>query len=201
MDIKEIWLRKFSEKFLPFFKKISIPAEILVIFRMVFAIITAIVISFGGYFNSILFLTVYQFVFLFDYIDGKLARYQKRFSLSWLRADRIFHYFISFTFLFSLAYSTKNSSLVILAAITGFSFFIKGFFDTIENYKRPVRSSRKKIDSVLWPMIIESPFSIFFFGVILNLKEATVIIYSVFYLIGLVYKLLNIRKKEKHEKN
>jgi len=195
MNFKEKWLRKISEKTLPFFKKINIPVEFLVIFRIIFAIVTAMVISLGNYFISVVFLTIYQFVFLLDYIDGKLARYQKRFSLSWLRFDRIFHYFISFAFLFSLAYSTKNLILIVFAAIIGFSFFINGVLNTMKNYKNPVKYSERKIDSILGLMVIESPFSIFFFGVVLNFVEATIIIYSIFYALGFIYKLLNNYKR------
>jgi len=194
MHSKEKWFREKSEKtILPVLKKWKLPAEALTISRIIFAIITAIVLLNGNWVYSAIFITIYQFFIILDYLDGKLARYQKRFSIKWVYVDRISHHVITFLFIFCLAISTKNTTIVLISSIPVLLFSLIGIFET-PNFIRNIKTKEKSrgfIEEIWGFFILESPFSLFYFGVILNLKEAIIILYSIFYAIGLIYKVLH----------
>lgn len=197
MDPKEKWLRRQAEKTLSAFKKSKIPAELLTLFRIVFAFIVAYVLFKNNYLYSIIFITIYQFVLLLDYIDGKLARHQKRFSISWIKFDFIFHYIVSFTFLIVITISNYLANSIIWIFYTGLIgstlILVAGLFGSLKF--KEIRMQRKGTYkgrlSWLYSFIgIENPFSLFYFLVIFNLINALIVIYTFLYLLIFLRKLI-----------
>ena len=180
---------------LNFFTKIKMPAEFLTLFRVVFGFIVAFFISQGNYNYSIILLLIYQFVLMFDYIDGKLARIQKRFSLKWLHFDRLFHRVLNALFLISVAISIQNPFLIILTSTSSLLFLVTGRISnplTNEEEKKRGIKNNNRLERILGLFIIEAPFSLFFFLMLFNLKIFTSWVYSLFYLFGFFYKFRNI---------
>ena len=70
--------------------------------RIIFAFITIIVLFQGNWFYSIFIFTLYQFVFLLDYVDGPLAKKKKVFNIKYQQIDRQAHNIISFLLLLGI---------------------------------------------------------------------------------------------------
>ena len=195
MDSKEKLLRKTAEKTLPFFKRLNIPAELVTSFRILFAFFVAYVFLQGNFFYSAIILTIYQFILMSDYIDGKLAKSQKRFSVSWVKIDYFFHYFVSFLFIASLTSSEFNSngnfvlmylgyagSLLILAS----SLIAMMQFNKVRLGGEGYKGKFLLIYSYIG---LDTPFSLFFFLIIFNLIPIAIVSYSFLYLLILLRKL------------
>lgn len=195
MDPKERWLRGKAELLLPLCKKVDIPAEFLTIFRILFGLITGLIFMLNNYILSIAFLTAYQFISVLDYIDGKLARYQKRFSVTWVKIDRFFHYFISLSFILtlSIAYSisTKNIYILYTGVICSFFIVASSIISAFQFKESQIENPRSngKFLGVYSYIGIDNPFSLFYFLIILNLIPLTIIFYTVLYLFVLIRKI------------
>jgi len=195
MDSKERWLRKQAEKLLPFLKKFHFAAEFLTIFRMVFAVVTALIFLYDRYLLTLIFFTAYQFVLLLDYVDGPLARYQKRFSVKWAKADRLFHYFISLTFILTLSigyFLNQGNKYILYIGIAGAVFaFISNFFSISQFKESQIDNPRSngRFSRIYSYIGIDNPFSVFYFLIILNLISIAISAYSFLYLIMLLNKI------------
>jgi phosphatidylglycerophosphate synthase len=193
MDVKEIILRKLADKILPLFKKAGIPAESLTLFRIMFAVITAVVIVLGNFWYALAFLSIYQVIFILDYIDGKLARYQKRFSILWLRVDRVSHYAIALLF-FSAVLLSNLTKLTSYSSYIGlFGVLILSILTIIELFSKNFVPSSKKDYTKHYPLYsfigIDNPFSLFYFFFIFSLAAVNIYFYTFIYLIILLKKL------------
>ncbi|MDO8623479.1 MAG: methyltransferase domain-containing protein [archaeon] len=201
MDFKERFFRNLTKNWSNLFFKTGIPAEFLTVFRFLFGILTAFFLLKGNYFYSIAFLLIYQFVFLLDYVDGELARKQRRFSIKWLYIDRIFHYITTILFLTSLAILTKNMTWILWAFFSSLAFSLTGIIDTRNSDKRLGKDVKErkidKYENITGLLLIESPFSLFFFLVLFKLNIIAIILYSSFYSFGFAYKLLKLFKMKK----
>jgi len=201
MNFKEKLFRYLVKDWYKFFDKAKISPEFLTIFRIIFGIITAFVLMYGIYIYSIIVLLFYQFVLLLDYVDGPLAKYQKKFSIRWVHIDRIFHYIITAFLLVGLSISTNNGFLISISLISVSSFLIVGLIDTKNSDLRLNKKLKprkiEKYDNLMGIFIIEAPFSLFFFLVLFNLIKITIILYSIFYLFGFIYKIIKMLKSKK----
>lgn len=211
---KEIFFREISLRLLlPLTKKIGIAPEFLLAVRIIFGIITGIILFFASKFIFILFLTICQFVFLLDYIDGPLARYKKRFSFKLLELDRLFHYLISFLFLLGVNVSyfleKGNILLLLLGEISCLSILITLIFELQMRKKLKIDLSkirtaqdkkREKFSNLRSLLIIDSPFGLFYFLAIFNLKLTIILLFGFVKIVMLANKILVI-KKMKEEKN
>ena len=195
MDIKEKWLRKKAGKILPFLKRVKIPVEFLTLFRIISGFIVAILIFFGNYFLTIISLTIYQFILLLDYVDGDVARYQKRYSLKWVKGDYFFHYVVSFLFLLAitLSYLSKMgfgfiSWIGIFGVITA---GINCFFGMKKFHVVRIKGEGYKgIFSPIYSLLSsENPFSIFYFLMLFNLIPITIVFYSLLNVLLILKKL------------
>ncbi|MEM3405615.1 MAG: CDP-alcohol phosphatidyltransferase family protein [Candidatus Pacearchaeota archaeon] len=200
MDIKERFLRKITERILPLFKKLNIPSEILTLFRIIFAIYVSIILLLGNRILSIISLTIYQFIFLLDYIDGKLARYQRRFSLRWVKIDILSHYIISSFFILSisLSYFIKTKNFILLySGLFCFLLILSSFFIELINFKKiRLNNKQNKNNRTSFPFYsffgIDNPFNIFYFLVLLNLISFLIIFYTILYILLLLIKIKRI---------
>lgn len=187
MDFKDRFLEKQSEKLLPFFVKKKISPEFLTIFRIIFGIITSIFLVFGSYIQMIIILTLYQFIMLLDHIDGPLARKLNRFSLSWVKVDRFFHYFISSLFILFLSLNF-DLYLLYLGIFISLLILIFGLFDL--RFKKISKNNKPEKRNSFYSWIgIDNSFSIFYFLILFNLKKICLILYSFIYLIILIKKI------------
>jgi hypothetical protein len=200
-DIKTKYLRKFMRKTVfEFLKKTKIKPRHLLIFRIFFALLTIIIIFLGNYFYIVIFLTIYQFVFLLDYVDGALARYRKEFSKKWRRVDRTSHYIISFLFLFALNYflytNIPNVPIFIIGTVGSISILLTFSVDAIWLNKFISFEKMKKIHdkrgffSGFYSFLpIDGPFTLFFFFIIFKLFKIAIIILSLMYFAILIKKI------------
>jgi len=196
MDSKEKFFRKIAEKRLfPFFKRSKIRTEYLVIFRIFFALLVSLILFFGNYIYSIIFITLYQFVLLLDYIDGKLARHQKRFKIRWVKIDYFFHYFVALLFLLAitLAYARSNgiNYIFITGTIGSFLILISSCIGLYRFHSvRIKRRGYKGFFSSIYSYVgIDNPFGLFYFLILLNLIPLAIITHSFLYLMVFIRKL------------
>ena len=118
-------LRGFANKLLlPVFKKMGLRPESLVIFRIFFALLTIFAIIKLDFIAAAILLTIYQFVFLVDYVDGALARHYGIFSVRWNVFDRAAHYIVSALFLLAVTLSVEKSGLIFNIGVLGSSFIL-----------------------------------------------------------------------------
>lgn len=203
MYFKEDFFRRLTKGWYKLFFKMNIPAELLTLFRFAFAILVSFFILKGDYKIYILLLFFYQFVFLLDYVDGTLAKKQNRFSLKWVYLDRIFHYLTIILFLTGISILTENLPLIFFAFFSSTSFFIVGLIDTKNSDIRFGKVKSKKTFKMYRIVndlfVLESPFSLFFFLVLFRLNKTTIVLYSTFYLFGIMYKGLRFMRKKSKE--
>ncbi len=197
---KTKFLRYVTEKILFNFLKDSKVKPLHLLFaRILFAIITGVVLLFGNYLYAIIFLTIYQFIFLFDYVDGKLARYRKEFSLKWRKIDRALHYLTSALFLLAITipyYLKSNEILIFLIGLCGFLSIIATFLvDTLnlrdmDFDKMKIVHSKKGLFRHFYSFLaIDGSFTFFFFLVIFNQIKIAIIFLSVLNLLILIKKI------------
>lgn len=183
------------------------PPQGLLIIRFIFAIITAFFIFRGRYFEAVLFLSIYQFVFLFDYVDGKLARITGKFSPKWRRVDRTFHYLTSTLFLVTLTISYYNrfgdSLSLIFGLIGGFSILATFLVDSIWlkniKFEKLVEIHREKnfFSGFYSFLTIDGSLTLFFFFVVFKLDYIAILLFSIEYFLILIRKLINLVKWKK----
>lgn len=195
---------------LKYLKKTNMQPETLVIFRIAFAIIAATILFSGDYLLSAIFITLYQFVALLDYVDGSLARYRKKFSFKWKKIDMSFHYIISSLFLLGLtvSYFIKNYNLILFeigilgVTATIASLLMESAWFEERNVKLGRKSKKRtelyghkgfytKIYSFL---NIDAPFSLFFFFVILNLIPVAIVFFGLLKILIFIRKILLFKK-------
>ncbi len=200
------WLAK---KYLfPLFKELGFKPEQLVIFRVGFAMLTGFSILFLNHPYSMALLTIYQFVFLLDYIDGDLAKHYKNFSLKWNLFDRTAHYLISAFFLFVItaSYSFRTQNDLFLNIGIGGSIFL--ILAMIVEYKWVIEGDRNSLDGlrdtpdkmgILSPVYtflqIDGSFTFFYFFVILDLIPLTIIFFTTIHLLIFLKKLFILKIK------
>jgi phosphatidylglycerophosphate synthase len=191
MDIRLNILKKITNLFFQVLKKINLPVELITIFRILFGFLTAGVLLLEDYIISIIFITIYQFVLLLDSIDGDLARHQKRFSKKWAKADFLFHYIISATFLLSISLTFINNVsfnyILALGLISSISLIISGIIG-LTNYKRIVTEGEDYKGSLrkIYPYIaLENPFNLFFLFILIDLKLIALVFYTI--LSGIIF--------------
>ena len=204
-DIKSRYLRGIMRtKALEYLKKTDISPEFLTSFRIAFSMLTGIFLFLGNYWISALVLTLYQFVLLLDYVDGPLARYKNIFSLGWQKTDMVFHYISPILFMsaINLSYFLKVHNLnIFLIGITGsLAIFLALIYELSLYNKRNVNISKKKraelygykggITKIYSFFGIDSPFSLFYFFIILNMVWFTILFFSVLRVLIFIKKVL-----------
>lgn len=184
-----------AESFLPLFKRANIPAEFLTLFRIIFGIAIAALFLTRNYLIIFIFLTLYQFILLLDYIDGKLAKHQKRFSIKWVKIDFLFHYITSFLFLLVLTiinYLQNLNNYIFYIGLIGSTIILISTFFGMKQFQK-VRMQRQnykgKLSKIYSFVGIENPFSLFYFLVIFDLLSILIVFYTFLYLLILLRKL------------
>jgi phosphatidylglycerophosphate synthase len=218
MEVKERFLRKLAKPLENIFYNLGIPPSFLVIVRFLFAIVTLYVIVFAPLFVSFLFVLLYQFLFLFDYVDGNLARRRKEFKESWNYFDFFMHYVFSILFISAISlrifFDNGNIFFMVLGFFAGFilllnSLSTKDYFFLIRHNKLFPRKEGKKrgflIRTVHSFTRIEEPFGFLFIFVTLqflfypeiNFYIIFVILYFSIGLISLIYRVsINLNNLE-----
>ena len=213
---KTKYLREFMQgPVFNYLKKTNVSPEFLTLFRIIFAFITGIILFFGNYWLSLIFLTLAQFVFMIDYVDGPLARYRKRFSTVWQKADRVMHYVISALFLFAItiSYFIKTENYVMLTVgIIGFLAIIYtlllnilwygklGFPLTQEDKEKSKRENTGILTKFYSFLGIDIPFSLFFIFFIFNLISISIVFFSLLKTVIFINKIFYLRKWQKPKK-
>lgn len=192
-----------------YLKKTKISPEFLTSFRIIFALITGVVLFFGNYFLSLVFIIVVQFVFLLDYVDGPLARYKKRFSKKWQKADMIFHYITAALFLYAITtsyYRGSSNILLLTLGIVGtftilytllisLTWYGKLGMPLTEKDKKKAKRENKSIITKFYSFLgIDSPFSLFFIFVVLDILAVAVIFYSILKIAIFIKKVLYLQR-------
>ena len=118
---KEDKLRSFVKPLIGFCEKRNISPEFLTISRILFGILVAYTLLKGNYLPSLIFISLYQFVLLLDYVDGPLAKKQKKYKLNWVYLDYMTHLVLSTLFLlavsFALIISSARATTVLTAGL------------------------------------------------------------------------------------
>ncbi len=194
---------------LEFLKKTPIRAHHLLLFRVSFALLTGIMLFIGDYATRVIFLTLYQFVFLVDYVDGPLARYRNEFSLVWQKRDRIAHYLIAVLFLTGIVWShymsSDNATLLTIGLFGSSSLFLTLIVDTtILQRLATIKKIREVHENkgIFYPIYsflpIDAPFTFFYFLVVFDaIPTAIVFLSSLYFLILLkkIYTVLTWKKR------
>ena len=203
---KTKFLRKLMKRtLLEYLKNTLVKPQHLLLFRFVFAIVTGIILFFGNYLYSVIFLTTYQFVFLLDYVDGPLARYRKQYSLKWSKFDRIAHYLISILFFLgiSVSYFGESSSYLFLSLglIGSSAIMLTLILELIWLRKfisfkklRDIHKDKWLFSPIYSFLPIDGPFTLFYFFVLFNVLPFAIIFLSVLYLLILVKKIFILLK-------
>lgn len=187
----------------------------LLLFRVSFAIITALSFFTNNLLLILSFLTVYQFVFLLDYVDGSIARYRKQFSPKWRRVDRTSHYLISTLFLLGISYYSFSINydfpFLVIGLIGSISIFFTFIIDSIWLSSRisfdkfvEIHNRRGVISIVYSFLPVDGSFTIFYFSILASLifpyvLNISIIFLSSLYLLTLfkkTYNLLIWKKKQ-----
>jgi len=221
METKERILRKIAYRWLDFFYNLNIRAEVLTSFRLLFALVTIIFIAFGSLLASFIFMLIYQFVVMTDYIDGKLAKKQGRFKERWKYLDFFTHYIICILFLaaFSLRIFLDNGSLffLVIGLFSGFLLLLNSMatadYYYLGRYNKLFRKGKKqeersKFAGWLYSFIrIEEPFSLPFifvflqllFSNLVNFYMILVVIYFIIYGASVFMRFINSFRSIKNE--
>jgi len=203
------FLREKTKKILlPIFVKFNVNPKFLLVFRIIFAFVTGVSLFFNNYISSV-FLIIYQFVFLLDYVDGPLARAKGQFSSKLNKVDRIAHSLTTFLFLLAItyAYFLPNMDLPILVAgLLGSLFVLSSAMLEVLWMNRGLSFERlKEMHKVSGSrnflfynfLRIDGPFTLFFFLVILNLNMVAIILFSAIHFLIFIKKVYNLAKWRK----
>ncbi|MCA9485804.1 MAG: hypothetical protein KC506_03090 [Nanoarchaeota archaeon] len=198
-------LRGGAKKYiLPILKKLNVRPEVLVLFRVLFAIVTGTLIIYSDFKTAIIFVTLYQVVFLLDYVDGDLAKHQECFSIRWNLIDRGLHHITS-AFLFLavvLAYVPKG--IFSQVGLIGFSFILLNLI--IEQVGmlgskvalddlRGEPGKQGAISAIYSFLPIDGPFTIFYILLLCKLFVSIIVFYTALYTIILIKKIFKIALK------
>lgn len=206
MEEKERFLRELAKPLVNIFYNFGISASFLVIFRLLFATITLYTIVFSPLLISFLFVFLYQFLFLLDYVDGSLARKREEFRENWNYLDFTMHYIFSVLFISAISLRIFLNSGDILFMIVGFSsahllllnsLSTKDYFFLIRHKKLLIEKANKKRNFVIRTLYsftrIEEPFGFLFIFVALQfLFYPTINFYVIFVLIYFFIGLINL---------
>lgn len=208
---EKYFIRRLVKPLIEFFKKTSISAEELTLFRIFFGFFTFLSILFGSYLQSLVVVFLYQFILLLDYIDGSIARYRNNFKISWVYVDLIGHIVLSFLFIISITFSyyfkTSSNLFLFFGCLTGILFLFNNIFSKKshldkwkEIHKNPKRNKEEKFSNLKVFVKIEKPFGLFFILIMLNLCAFIIIFYFILYFINTTYKFYSEFKSLKNEK-
>lgn len=186
---------------LPIFKILNVQAETLFYFRIFFAFATIWFLAFMNDIGIVLFV-IYQFVFMLDYVDGRLADLQHRFNKKYAKADRYLHMIISGLFLMAISFlfykssgdlgRTARISIAGLGILSSACVLCKPLQEADQPLAEVKRDSLVKGKNFLWYnfLRIDGTFTLFFFLVLFKLYFWTIIIYAPIQLIIMVRKVL-----------
>jgi len=207
---KEDKLRSFAKPLISFCEKRNISPEFLTIFRILFGILVAYTLLRGNYIPSLILILIYQFVLLLDYVDGPLAKKQKKYKLNWVYLDHMTHLVLSTFFLLAVSFAyfnfTLNLTFLVLGCLAAVLFLFNNSLDkkaflAIRFNKTKKQTNSKNQNSFLKSLIkIEEPFSLFFFLIVLDLRGLLILIYTLAFLISSVQKFSSNFKELKNEK-
>jgi len=201
---KEDYLRKKSLQLIyPIILKSNASSESLFFFRIIFGLLVGCILFFGNYLYSAIAISLFQFVMLLDYIDGTLARNKGRFSHKFLLLDRYFHYFISAFFLLAVAFSIHNFTFLIVGSIGSLFIILTALIENLylKDKLKEVRQQKRqsKFQNLRDFLIIDSPFSIFFFLIVLNQLTLIILLFSFVKFVLLVKKIKMIKDKSSED--
>lgn len=192
------FLRKFATTtLLPYFEKANVSPRFLLFFRIFFAFITGLAIILGNWVVAVIFLTIYQFVFILDYIDGPLARRKGEFSPFLNKFDRIAHALTSAFFLMGITLMFQENWTVyvgiagvlsILASIVIDTFWIKtaGLAEV-----KKVHKVKGKFFGLYNLLRIDGSFTLFYFLFLMRLFEIDLYALSILNILMLSKKAYN----------
>src|SRR3989338_3928706 len=181
---------------------------------------------FGDYWLSVIGITLFQFMFIVDLADGKLARYHEKLStrkikkpLFYKYLDRVGHYVNDPLLFVFLGYgSIKFGVVYFYVGIAAALFFlfsktinlnpawytsrheqddIMGITNTVH-----IRSKKSTFNQFLFDILrVEHLFSLVFIGIVLNMAHYTLVLYALVYFLEFARKLLsqgrNLMKMDK----
>ena len=169
---------------------------------------------FGDYWLSVIGIALFQFMFIVDLADGKLARYHEKLStrkikkpLFYKYLDRVGHYVNDPLLFVFLGYGSMKFGVVYfyvgVAAALFFLFSktinlnpawytskqeqddIHGMANTVH-----VRSDKTTVKQVVFDVLrVEHMFSLVFIGIVLNVPHYTLVLYAIVYFLEFVRKL------------
>ena len=200
---KEDKLRSFVKPLIGFCEKRNISPEFLTISRILFGILVAYTLLKGNYLPSLIFI-------LLDYVDGPLAKKQKKYKLNWVYLDHMTHLVLSTLFLLAVSFAyfnfTLNLTFLVLGCLAAVLFLFNNSLDkkaflAIRFNKTKKQTNSKNQNSFLRSLIkIEEPFSLFFFLIVLDLRGILILIYTLAFLISSVQKFSSNFKELENEK-
>jgi phosphatidylglycerophosphate synthase len=199
-------LRYISEKtLLPLFWTLKIKPSYLVLFRVFFGILTAGTLFQGRTIISLVFISIYQIVFLLDYVDGKIARKRNEFSSKWRRFDRSAHYFISFLFLLGISYGLfmeiGKMDVFLIGIVGSLSILLTFLIDTLwlqsginfENLKK-IHDKKSIVTPIYSFLTIDGAFTLFYWFYLLNIIKFSIIFFSILKFLILIKKIYGFIK-------
>tara|TARA_Y100000034_G_C6884961_1_gene406167 strand:+ start:1318 stop:1953 length:636 start_codon:yes stop_codon:yes gene_type:complete len=201
------YLRDLMQKtLLEYLKKTNIKPQSLLFFRIFFALLTGVVLFMGEYVLSLIFLTIYQFVFLLDYVDGPLARFRNEFSPKLNKVDRLAHSLTTFLFLLAITtsyyFSSSNIFLLGVGLVGSFSVLSNLLLEVFWTNNRGISLKElkklhkvKKRNFLFYNFFrIDGPFTLFFFLVIFNFLVITIWLFGIMQFLIFLKKIYTLIK-------
>ena len=183
------------------------PNQITVIW-IIGQIISTFFIMSGDIHTMIIALVAFQFMFVLDCSDGIVARYKKKFSLNGIYLDHLGHYLCNPLLLISFGigtYKIYGEEIYLFLGLAAAIFFLLNKSITlnpswyskdkqekiISNSKSSMLKNERSIFYFAFALFrLEYFFNFMFWGLILNLANYTLIIYSLLFFLELLRKIL-----------
>lgn len=188
--------------------KTRITPNQITIFWLILQLIGALFMIKGTYVYNLIGVILYTLATLFDYIDGQIARIKKISTYKGIFLEELGIYFGSSIFMlfFSLGVAAqyKNNYYFILGIIStlaiiysklavvnpsSYSRFQQEKLLTVRN-KVSTRSNNKSLAFLVLIFRRSNPFNFLFFGIILDISNLVLIIYTVIYILEFLRRMV-----------
>ena len=171
-------------------------------------IISALFLATGDQLTMIISLIFFQAFFIIDCSDGIVARYRKRFSINGIYLDQLGHYLANSILLLTFSigvFRWYNNAIYLLYGILAVIFFLLNKAITLNPMWYPkeqrnlisdtgkkslLRFQHKLIYNVFALFRLEHFFNILFWGVVFGYPNYTLILYTLFFFLELVRKII-----------
>ena len=203
------------------------PVQITVLW-VVIKIVTALLLVRGGYWFTLISLSIFQLASILDGVDGIVARYRKDYSYNGVLLDYFGHYFCNSLLLVCLAlgtfWETGKVTVFVAGGVAAFFYLLAKAVTFNPTCWMSGPEQRKEVEHILYStgfsvkaqekgflamagdfFLLDNPLNFMFWGVLLGQNEITLWVYAVLLAIEagrrMIVQYLRIRKWEKGKKS